>query len=167
MWSKSPQQRPFASPSAPNRSSHPGDDYTVDTVLLERDNGMEHDTYIVLPQFQHLVSSELRRVRLFTAINKHGTVFLWPAKLPDADNDRLRRMANSTLRGAEQAKSLWTKLIWNRDLGAYDLFKAKADLGDPQWPVGRTFRDLIKLAFEASVIDRADHPVIRELNGEM
>ncbi len=98
-------------------------------VLLERDSGMDRETYLVLAPFRHLVSSELRQTRLHTAINRHGTVFLWPVKLPEADNDRLRRMTNSALRAADQAKNLWTKLVWNTNLGAYDLFKAKGDLG--------------------------------------
>jgi hypothetical protein len=47
------------------------------------------------------------------------------------------------------------------------VFKAKGDLGDPQWPTGKTFRDLLKLGFADTVIDCADHPVIRELDGEL
>jgi hypothetical protein len=42
---------------------HPGPDYTVDTYLLERDTGMDTDAYLVVPELQHLVLSELRRVR--------------------------------------------------------------------------------------------------------
>jgi hypothetical protein len=43
---------------------------------------------------------------------------------------------------------------------------AKGDLGEPQWP-DKTFRDLLELAFRDRRIDRADHPVIRELAGEL
>ena len=43
---------------------------------------------------------------------------------------------------------------------------AKGDLGEPQWP-DKSFRELIAIAFRDNVIDRADHPVIRELNGEI
>jgi hypothetical protein len=143
---------------------HP--DHVLDTHLLERDTGMEKDSYLVTPEVQHLVVSELRPVRLFTAITKHGTVFLWPVKLPTDENDRLRRTSDSALQGADQAKTLWTKLVWNRHLGAYELFKAKGDLGEPQWP-DKSFRDLIEIAFRSNLIDRGDHEVIRELSGEI
>ena len=86
--------------------------------LLERDDGMDKEAYLVDPEVQHLVLPELRPVRLFTAITKHGEVFLWPVKLPSDDNDRFRRMADSALQAAEQAKTLWVKLVWDRHLGA-------------------------------------------------
>jgi hypothetical protein len=119
-----------------------------------------------LPEVQDLVVHELRRVRLFTAISKRGTTFLWPAKLPREDNDAGRRWAETALQAAEQAKNLWVKMHGSRDLGGYEIFRAKGDLGEPQWP-SRSFRDLIEIAFRDRLIDRADHPVIRELNGEL
>jgi hypothetical protein len=121
---------------------------------------------LVLPEVQDLVVHELRRVRLFTAISKRGTTFLWPAKLPREDNDAGRRWAETALQAAEQAKNLWVKMHGSRDLGGYEIFRAKGDLGEPQWP-SRSFRDLIEIAFRDRLIDRADHPVIRELNGEL
>jgi len=145
---------------------HPAPDFCVDTYLLERDDGMDKEAYLVAPGLQSLVASELRQVRLFTVINKRGTVMLWPVKLPAADNDRIRRVSDTALQGAEQAKLLWTKLVWDRDLGGYQLFRAKGDLGDPQWP-DKSFRDLLEIAFRNNLIDRSDHPVIRELEGEL
>lgn len=143
---------------------HPS--YVLDTYLLERDTGMEKETYLTTPEVQHLVASELRQQRLFTAITKNGVVFLWPVKLPSDENDRMRRTADSALQAAEQAKNLWVKLAWNRYLGAYEIFRAKGDLGDPQWP-DKSFRDLIEIAFRNNLIDREDHPVIKELSGEI
>ena len=55
---------------------------------------------------------------------------------------------------------------WERDLGGYEMQRAKGDLGEPQWPE-KSFRDLLEIAFRHNLIDRPDHPVIRELAGEM
>lgn len=140
--------------------------FVTDTLVLERQDGMDRDTYLVLPEVQDLVVHELRRVRLFVAINKRGTVFLWPAKLPREDNDAGRRWAETALQAAEQAKTLWVKMHGSKDLGGYEIFRAKGDLGEPQWPE-KSFRDLIEIAFRDRLIDRADHPVIRELAGEI
>jgi hypothetical protein len=120
----------------------------------------------VLPAVKHLVSSELRPVRLFTVMNKHGEVFLWPVKLPSDDHDRLRRMADSALKGAEQATTLWVKLLWDKHLGAWELYRAKGDLGEPQWPE-KSFTELMDIAFRGYLIDRSDHEVIRELAREL
>jgi hypothetical protein len=145
---------------------HPGDDHVVDTVIVERNTGMDTESYLVLPAVVHLVASELRPVRLFTAMNKIGTTFLWPAKLARGDNDRIHRIADTALLCAEQAKTLWTKMVWSSELGAYEMYRAKGDLGEPQWP-DRSFRDLIEIAFRGNVIDTPDHPVIRELEGDL
>jgi hypothetical protein len=142
---------------------HP--DFTVDLFLYERESDMDKESYLVTPEVQHLLASELRPVRLFVAINKRGTVFLWPIKLP-GDNDRLRRIAETALQAAEQAKDLWVRVMWSRDLGGYEMYRAKGDLGTPQWP-DKTLRDLIEIAFRYNLIDREDHPVIRELAGEL
>lgn len=143
---------------------HP--EYRVDTLILERHDGLNRETYLVAPEIQDAVAPELRRVRLFTCISKRNTVFLWPAKLPREDNDRGRRWAQTALEIANQAETLWVKMRGNTDLGGYEMDRAKGDLGEPQWP-DKTFRDLLEIAFRDYRIDRPDHPVIRELAGEL
>jgi hypothetical protein len=141
--------------------------HAVDVLLLEVETGMNRESYLVAPEVQHLVLPELRRTRLFVAITKRGTVFLWPIKLPlEQGSDRNRRVSHTALQGAEQAKTFWVKLVWNRDLGGYEVYRAKGDLGQPQWP-DKSFRDLIEIAFRHNLIDRPDHPVIRELEGQL
>ncbi len=53
----------------------------------------------------------------------------------------------------------------DKDLGAYSLYKAKGELGEPQWP-NETYRELIELAFKGLVVDSMEHSVIRELDGK-
>ena len=146
---------------------HPSSDYMVPCMLvMERDTGSDTETYLVTPPVQHLVSEELRQVRLYTAITKRGTVFLWPIKLPGDDNDRIRRISDTAIQCAEQAKTLWVKVHWDRDLGGYGMQRAKGDLGEPQWP-DKSMRDLLELGFRNYLVDRPDHPVIREFAGEI
>lgn len=145
---------------------NPDPNYALDTYLLERDADMDKEQYLLVGGLRQTLMQELRQVRLFTAINKSGTVFLWPVKLAGDGNAHLRRIADSALLTAEQAKTLWVKMRWERDLGAYTMARATGDLGSPQWP-DKSFRDLIEIAFRHNLIDRADHPVIRELSGEL
>jgi hypothetical protein len=140
--------------------------YALDTLVLERDTGMDKETYLVTPEIQERVLPELRRVRLFVTMTRKGVVLLWPIKLAGDNDNRMRRISDTALQAAEHAKSHWVRVEWNFDLGGYELRRAKADLGEPQWP-DKTLRDLIELAFRKNVIDRADHPVIRELEGEI
>jgi hypothetical protein len=156
----------------PNRNEffrvHPREEFCLpQTLVIEHVSGMDRHTYLVQGDARLAIADELRLVRIFTAISKAGTVFLWPAKLPRPDRDAGRRWAETALHVAEQAKFNWVKMVGNRDLGAYDLFRARGDLGDPQWPADKSFQDLLRLAFQEFVITSADHPVIKELNGEV
>ena len=54
-----------------------------------------------------------------------------------------------------------------KDLGAYEMFKARGDLGEPEWP-DKSLSELLRLAFKGDrLIDSLNHPVLRELAGEM
>jgi hypothetical protein len=46
---------------------HP--EYVLDTLILERDSGMEKESYLVAPEVQDLVLQELRRTRLLLAVS--------------------------------------------------------------------------------------------------
>jgi hypothetical protein len=67
---------------------------------------------------------------------------------------------------AEEAKKVWVKIIGNRNIGAYEIIRARGDLGDTQWP-DHSYEDLIKIGFRDKLIDNIDHPVIRDLYGEI
>jgi hypothetical protein len=128
---------------------------------------MDRTTYWVAPELRAALVDHLRKVRLFTCIDKRGNVFLWPQKLPIADGSATARSWYlSALRAAEEAKKLWVKIVGNRSLGAYDIIVARGDLGDPQWPA-HTFAELIELAFHDKLIDSLQHAAIREINGEI
>lgn len=146
---------------------HPDSEMTVDWYVLERDGDMDREVYWVTEEFRGDLLEELKLVRIFTCINKRGTVFLWPARLPASDNRLGRRWHETGLEVAECAKTLWVKMQGKRDLGAYELFRAKGDLGEPQWP-DKPLSDLLRLAFKGDLlIDSVDHPVLRELAGEI
>lgn len=147
---------------------HPDPAMTVDWYVLERDDDLDREVYWVTEQFRADLLDELKPVRIFTCINKRGTMFLWPARLPGADNRLGRRWHESALEIAEQAKTLWVKMQGKRDLGAYEMYRAKGDLGEPQWEDDKSLGDLLRLAFKGDrLISSLDHPVLRELTGEI
>jgi hypothetical protein len=51
-------------------------------------------------------------------------------------------------------------------LGAYDVYQATGQLGEPQWPAV-PFKELLRVAFKGRFIDSLDHPVLRRLRGEV
>ncbi len=145
---------------------HPDPAFSLDWAVLERNEEQDREIFWVTEKFRGELVDELKPHRLFVCINKRGVVFIWPAKLPSADNTGGRRWHESGLKIAEYAKTRWVKMAGKRDLGAYEMFEARGDLGDPVWPE-KSLAELLRLGFEGKVIDSLDHPVLRELAGEM
>lgn len=123
----------------------------------------EREEYIVTASLVPTLMGELVTKTLFTAINRQGTVFLWPVRLPSPDGKDLDWW-RSLREAAELAKTSWIRVRANVNLGAYDIFLAEGVIPDPEWPeLG--FWDLIRIAFRDHLIDRLDHPVVDRLQG--
>jgi hypothetical protein len=144
---------------------HPGAEYCLDSVVFVREDGIDREVYLIAPALRAELVDACQRVRLYTCINKRGVVFLWPARLPDAEGGG-RAWHTSALEIAEEAKKSWVRMQGNRDLGAYELHRARGDLGEPAWP-DTPFKELLKLAFKERFIDTPHHDVLRELHGEL
>ena len=59
----------------------------------------------------------------------------------------------------------WTRIRWNKSLGAYDIFEASLSIPQPEWPEDVTFQQLIRIGFRDKLIDKEDHPLIAKLRG--
>ena len=107
---------------------HAGVDYTMDALVVERDDDLDREVYVVVPSCADAVLEVARRVRLLTCISKRGTVFLWPAKLP-GESAAGRRYAETGLKIAQHAETLWVRMWGDRSLGGYTMIRAKGNLG--------------------------------------
>lgn len=145
----------------------PDEDFSGDFwgIDFEQDKGSE--LYIVAEACCDLVTGQVHARRIFTCISRDGVIFLWPVKLPGDGETRFRSWPESALILAEEAKQLWCgQMHGNMHLGAYEWIQAQGDLGEPKWP-DKTFTELLTIAFRDRVINSADHPVIRRLNGDL
>jgi len=121
--------------------------------------------YLVAQPLWAELSEEIIRVVIFTGINRQGVVFLWPVKLPGADGKH-NEWHQSALKAARLAMDSWVRVSANQAARGYDVARSKAKLDDPQWP-DVTFEELFKTAFKDLYIDTIEHPVIKELRGEV
>src|SRR5262249_48800525 len=150
----------------PNRQEfvrvHPDPEWRLETAVLELKE--ERETYLVDPGLWADLPGEIVPKVLFTAVNRQGVVFLWPARLPgeDGKQDEWNR---SALEAAQLATDSWVRVPANMSLGAYEVYQATGDLPEPAWPDGG-FQKLIEVAFKDRFIRALDHPVIRKLRGE-
>ena len=53
----------------------------------------------------------------------------------------------------------------NMHLGAYEVYEAADDLGEPEWPEA-SFLQILSIAFKNNFIDSIDHHVLKRLRGE-
>ena len=141
---------------------HPDPAYRLTPVaILElRD---DRETYLVLPSMAADLAGEIAVATLFLTINRQGVVHLWPVKLPGLDGKH-NEWHRSAAEAAEVAMKRWVRVTANMSLGAYEVFIAEANIPDPTWP-DLTLSEILKIAFRDRIVDRPDHPLIKQLRG--
>jgi hypothetical protein len=151
----------------PNRHEYvrvrPGEDWRLETGIFE--DKINRENYLVEPSLWADLLGELHPVCLFCAVTRQGSVFFWPVKLPGADG-RSNSWNESALSAATLAESKWVKVSANMAAGMYDVFEAKGELAEPEWP-DLSFQELLRLAFKSRYIETVDHPTLKALRGEV
>ena len=151
----------------PNRQEfvrvHPDATYRLDTAVVELK--AERETYVVAPSLWPEVHGELIPKCLLLTMTRQNVLILWPIRLPGKDG-RIDQWNQSAMIAAERATRCWVRVASDRHLGAYELFEAPADLPDPEWPE-ISFQEILDIAFRGRQIDDINHPVLKQLRGEI
>jgi hypothetical protein len=124
----------------------------------------DREDYLVRPEVLPQLANEVVYSTLFTTINLQGVISLWPVKLPSADGKR-NEWTRSAREAAERAMVGWIRLKANMSLGAYEIFAAECEMGEPEWP-DLTFYNLLKISYRDRMITSLDHPVVKRLRGQ-
>jgi hypothetical protein len=139
-------------------------DYWFECTLLKF---KEENEFYLIPM---TIAKEMPQNRpqphvIVTCINRHGSLFLWPIRLPDSDGKH-NVWHRSALLAANEAKQKWMKIASNMDVGAYDTFEASGKIPEPEWPQ-YTFNELLTIAFKDRFIDSCEHPTFKKLLGAL
>lgn len=148
--------------------THPDLAYHLSTFVIElKEEAQSGETYLVDPGLWDDLAGEstFSPRLLITSITRQGVVFLWPIRLPGPDG-RQNDWNSSSLEAATLARSRWVRVTSNRSLGAYEVYEASGNFGDPEWPE-LDMGDLLRIAFKDRFIDSLDHPVLKNLRGEV
>ncbi len=146
--------------------AHPDEGFRLATAVIESKEGRS-ETYLVHRSLWPELTSESSLVPrlLITAVNRQGVVFLWPVKLPGSDG-RLDEWSRSAMEAANLAGKRWVRVQANMSLGAYEISYATGELPEPEWPE-QSFTELLRIAFRDKFITSRDHPILRQLRGEV
>ena len=141
---------------------HPQPEFRLPVAIIElRD---DREVYLVLPEIVKHIPGECIRVTMYACINRQGTVFLWPVRLPGADGRQLE-WHRSAAEAAEMAMKRWVRVKANMNLGAYEMYvAANENIVDPVWPE-QSFEEILRIAFRDRFIDSPEHPVVKRLRG--
>jgi len=145
--------------------THPGSDYPLATTFVEMKESNE--LYLVHPSLRDLLDGEstLTTQALFLTVNRQGVLFFWPVRLPGPDG-RVSPWSKSALEAAHLATRSWVRIAANQSLGAYTVWQADLPLPEPEWP-DLAMKDLLRIAFKDFYIQTLDHPILRQLRGEV
>jgi len=140
--------------------THPDPDYSVEVGVVELP--VTKETYLVTGDLVPALDSEstFRFRHLVTTVTRSGAIYLWPIGEPT------NNYARSAHEIAALAKSTWLRLRSNQETSSYEAQPAADQSAEPVWPK-KSLAELIKLAFKGRIIDSIDHPVLRELRGEI
>ena len=141
---------------------HPGADFRDTFATLEWKEDAEF--YLLTPAMVRELPGEYINVMLYAAINRQKVIRLIPVKLPGSDG-RVLEAHRSLHEAVERAMTRWTRMKWNRSLGAYDIFEASPSIPQPEWPEDLSFQALLKIGFRDKLISSLDHPLIAKLRG--
>ena len=144
--------------------THPDKAFRRNVATLEFGDGTDKEVYLVAPNLVLDLADNVTKVTLFTTITRHGTVFFTPVCLPGSPHKVAETAASSLREAVEMAIDRWIKVVWNKELGAYEVHVAPGKLPEPVWPKIE-FADLFRRAFADRVIDDEKHPIIRQLLG--
>ena len=124
----------------------------------------EGEIYLVTPEVASAIPGEVKPVILTTCISRQGVVFLWPVPLPIEDGRELAWHVTAR-EAAARAETNWVRMVANMSAGCYDIWEASGEIADPNWP-DHAFQKLLEVAFgNGRLIDKEDHPVLKQLLG--
>lgn len=139
-------------------------DHTVDLLVLE--SSRDRAPYLVSKTVRASIRANLKQKRAVVCANRHGDIFVWLVTLPSTNGSQSPWIV-SAHRAVELAMTNWVRIITNMRVGMYDLERwPKASTDGPKWPAGK-IDELLLSAFEGRIIASVDHPVVRELKGEV
>jgi hypothetical protein len=144
--------------------THPDKAFVMHMMTIQTSDG---EFYVVSASIQEALQSEpLCQPRAFIPYTtRQGELFIWPIRLPRGD-ERIDGYNRSAMEHAERARRDWVRVAANRVLSVYDLIVPVANLGEPKWP-SMDVATMYGIALKNRVISSLDHPVLKDLRGDV
>ncbi len=117
--------------------------------------------YFVLPGVFPVVAQYALHVTFHKAVTAQRKAFIWPVPVVTTDNERAQKWYQSHRNAMEHAKTCWTQMYSDQQMGGYHYRKAPGDLGQPFWRP-ETLQEMLEIAFRDKIIADISHPINRK-----
>ena len=120
------------------------------------------EVYLVSPQLWPAMLGAVTPTCLALTTTRNSPVpFLWPLVLPDTERP------NRWHESARLAEAVWIRSVANMSAGQYEQYSAVENIPEPEWPGDLTMADYLRLAFTNRFVNDTEHPVLKQLRGEI
>ena len=149
---------------------HPQSEYQTKypVALFElRDDQDTEGLHLVDPRIAAglTMGVDVHPYHLFTTISSGGTLTLWPIRMPGPDG-KWHEAHRSSLDAAHAAQEEWTRIRFNKELGAYEQKRPDGEIPEPRWP-SESFSQIVEIGFRVRRIRSHDHPLLKRLRGDL
>lgn len=147
---------------------HPDREFTTTGRIVEYqppDGGDKESYFVLKPLWKAvLLADDIRKVRFHLVVDQRMNPFIWPVKIADGSSGIGDLWATSAKDMAHRAMTDWIKIRGDKSTSSYVPKYSRMDLGEPRWPEGKTFNELLLMAYGSKfLIDSLDHPIINKL----
>jgi hypothetical protein len=132
-------------------------------VLLVTDKDGDRESYLATPSLASRLGSMAAPKILRLAVDNAGVPRLIAEPVIDP-NGRPNLWNTSYVQAIRAGEKSWVRIEANMSAGQYEIIIASGDLGDPCWPA-QSMNELVLQCFDGRIIQTADHPLIRQLEG--
>ena len=139
----------------------PGEEWQLPVATIENE---DREVWIVKRAIVALVANEVSNVLLRLAVNRHGVAFLWPLKI--SKDGKRNPWNDSAMAGANKAITHWVRVKSDQPAGMYRISVAGGEIPEPEWP-DLSFQEILQLAFKDRIIADYNHPILKQLRGEL
>lgn len=144
--------------------THPDEKCRLPSPVIElKEKG---ETYLVARSlWPELMGESTFVAKLFVpTLTRQGDLLLWPIRLPGEDGN-LDDWNASAMEAATIAQTKWVRMSAKRSLGAYEIIVGPEPQPEANWPE-LSLDEIVRTAFKGRIIEKLDHPVIRQLRGQ-
>jgi hypothetical protein len=144
---------------------HPDMELPVSAIHLKEDR--ENGFYVIGRDMAGMLGAEASNFTLYPFVNRLGVLRLWPVALPDPDG-RQNEWHRTAAVAAAMARKAWIRVVANMSLGGNEIITTCMAIPDPVWP-DLDLEAMLKIAFadRGKIIESADHPVVKLLQGRL